>query len=76
MNTNFAAMHIRTIAIALSLFAFAGTASTASAEPAKMYNPVLWADVPDPDVIRVGDDYYMVSTTMHLTRATSSIGKS
>ena len=66
MNTNFAAMHIRTIAIALSLFAFAGTASTASAEPAKMYNPVLWADVPDPDVIRVGDDYYMVSTTMHL----------
>lgn len=30
------------------------------------HNPVLWADVPDPDVIRVGSDYYMVSTTMHL----------
>lgn len=29
-------------------------------------NPVLWADVPDPDVIRVGDDFYLVSTTMHL----------
>lgn len=29
-------------------------------------NPILWADVPDPDVIRVGDDFYMVSTTMHL----------
>lgn len=29
-------------------------------------NPVIWADVPDPDVIRVGDTYYMVSTTMHL----------
>lgn len=29
-------------------------------------NPVLWADVPDPDVIRVGADFYMVSTTMHL----------
>ena len=29
-------------------------------------NPVIWADVPDPDVIRVGDDFYMVSTTMHL----------
>ena len=28
-------------------------------------NPVFWADVPDPDVIRVGDDFYMVSTTMH-----------
>lgn len=31
-----------------------------------MTNPVIWADVPDPDVIRVGDDYYMVTTTMHL----------
>ena len=29
-------------------------------------NPMLWADVPDPDVIRVGDFYYMTSTTMHL----------
>ncbi len=29
-------------------------------------NPVLWADVPDPDVIRVGNDFYLVSTTMHL----------
>lgn len=29
-------------------------------------NPMLWADVPDPDVIRVGSDYYLVSTTMHL----------
>ncbi len=29
-------------------------------------NPMLWADVPDPDVIRVGDTFYMVSTTMHL----------
>ena len=29
-------------------------------------NPVLWTDVPDPDVIRVGDDFYMVTTTMHL----------
>jgi beta-xylosidase len=28
-------------------------------------NPVLWADVPDPDIIRVGNNYYMTSTTMH-----------
>ena len=33
----------------------------------KIQNPMLWADVPDPDVIRVGDTFYMVSTTMHLT---------
>lgn len=30
-------------------------------------NPFLWADVPDPDVIRVGHTYYMTSTTMHFT---------
>ena len=28
-------------------------------------NPIIYADFPDPDVIRVGDTYYMVSTTMH-----------
>lgn len=30
-------------------------------------NPFIWADVPDEDVIRVGDTYYMVSTTMFYT---------
>lgn len=28
-------------------------------------NPILWGDWPDPDVIRVGGDFYMVSTSMH-----------
>jgi beta-xylosidase/predicted nucleic acid-binding Zn-ribbon protein len=28
-------------------------------------NPVLYTDVPDPDFVRVGDTYYMSSTTMH-----------
>lgn len=28
-------------------------------------NPVFMADVPDPSIIRVGDTYYMSSTTMH-----------
>lgn len=30
-------------------------------------NPVIYADVPDMDIIRVGDVYYMASTTMHLS---------
>lgn len=30
-------------------------------------NPLIWADVPDPAVIRVGDTYYMSSTTMHMS---------
>ncbi|MGF6930539.1 beta-xylosidase [Chitinophaga sp. W2I13] len=28
-------------------------------------NPIIWADFPDNDVIRVGDTYYMVTTTMY-----------
>ncbi|MEH7275790.1 glycoside hydrolase family 43 protein [Neobacillus vireti] len=28
-------------------------------------NPIMWADVPDVDVIRIGTIYYMVSTSMH-----------
>lgn len=32
----------------------------------KFKNPVVRADFPDPDVIRVNDTYYMVSTTMSL----------
>ena len=29
-------------------------------------NPIIWADVPDVAIIRVGDTYYMSSTTMHM----------
>lgn len=28
-------------------------------------NPIMWGDWPDPDVIRVGDNFYFVSTSMH-----------
>lgn len=28
-------------------------------------NPIVFADFPDPDVVRVGDTYYMATTTMH-----------
>lgn len=30
-------------------------------------NPLIYSDVPDVDVIRVGSDYYMVSTTAHMS---------
>ena len=32
---------------------------------AEGYNPLTGMDYPDPDVIRVEDTYYMISTTMH-----------
>ena len=30
-----------------------------------MINPIIRLDYPDPEVIRVEDTYYMISTTMH-----------
>lgn len=30
-------------------------------------NPLIFADVPDPAIIRVGDNFYMTSTTMYFT---------
>jgi len=29
-------------------------------------NPIIWADYPDLDIIRVNDTYYMCTTTMHV----------
>ncbi|MFP9098966.1 glycoside hydrolase 43 family protein [Flavobacterium sp. RHBU_24] len=36
-------------------------------ENAKAHNPVIYADVPDESIIRVGNTYYMSSTTMHMS---------
>jgi xylan 1,4-beta-xylosidase len=32
-------------------------------------NPLFYGEFEDPDVIRVGDDYYLAGTTMHPTPA-------
>ena len=42
-------------------------ATTAPGEHAVASLPLMYTDVPDVDYIRVGDDYYMVSTTMFLS---------
>lgn len=50
----------------LGLFlAVPASAALPTQEPA--HNPILHADVPDLSLIRVGDTYYMSSTTMHLS---------
>lgn len=40
--------------------------SVAQAQSIQVKNPLMWTDAPDPDIIRVGDYYYLVTTTMHL----------
>jgi beta-xylosidase len=61
-------MRIRFIGVAL-LFLLHGTGVMAQIPKSDngdgtYTNPLIPADFPDPDVIRVGDTYYMISTTM------------
>lgn len=49
--------------VLLILFVFTNTSKGQST----FYNPVIWSDVPDMDAVRVGNDYWMVSTTMHFS---------
>jgi beta-xylosidase len=37
-----------------------------SGQGTQAHNPIIFADVPDMSMIRVGDTYYMSSTTMHM----------
>jgi beta-xylosidase len=37
------------------------------AQDNKAHNPIIFADVPDMSMVRVGDTYYMSSTTMHMS---------
>ncbi|OUM59578.1 glycoside hydrolase family 43 protein, partial [Piromyces sp. E2] len=53
--------YIKVLKLFITLF-IVGIATAAT-----INNPVIWADVPDPDIIRVDDTYYMVSTTMYFT---------
>ena len=57
---------LKNILVACCLLTVVGSPLSAQTQQAPIQNPMLWADVPDPDVIRVGDTYYMVSTTMCL----------
>ncbi len=44
-----------------------GKKKVAEGEAETFTNPFIMSDVPDVDVIRVGSDYYMVSTTAHMS---------
>jgi len=55
-------MRLRTILAA----ALAALLAAGCARPTTLcVNPLTYTDIPDNDVIRVGEDYYMVSTTMY-----------
>jgi beta-xylosidase len=43
-----------------------GYSMNLSAQVKKAQNPIIFSDVPDMSMLRVGDTYYMSSTTMHM----------
>jgi beta-xylosidase len=49
------------LALLLSIF------TTLFSYAQKVTNPIIYADVPDISIIRVGSNYYMSSTTMHMS---------
>jgi beta-xylosidase len=51
---------------AVAIIVFSVFAINASAQEKRAQNPVIFADVPDLSMIRVGNNYYMSSTTMHM----------
>jgi beta-xylosidase len=49
-----------------TLFLILVLVTSAFSQNGKAKNPVIFADVPDLSIIRVGNTYYMSSTTMHM----------
>ena len=51
----------------LILIGFVTASGLLEAEVKQAHNPIVFADVPDMSIIRVGEVYYMSSTTMHMS---------
>ena len=57
----------RSLLLFAALCISATTVLAAATPPPQAENPILWADVPDMSMLRVGSNYYMSSTTMHMS---------
>ncbi len=63
MSRNFAYRAL----LATLLLPLAACATRQHSTPQSYTNPILYADYSDPDVIRVGRDYYMVASSFHFS---------
>lgn len=57
---------MKRISTACFIFAVILKVTTVSAQFKTARNPIIFADVPDISIVRVGGSYYMSSTTMHM----------
>src|SRR5947209_12610933 len=70
---------VSTFLIGVSFFTFAAAPDSSRTAAAQAWtadngngtysNPLFYEEFEDPDVIRVGEDYYLASTTMHMMPA-------
>jgi alpha-N-arabinofuranosidase len=60
MNTIFALLKLRNVVFAIILIAFEGSVF---AQSTTLVNPILSGFYPDPSILRVGTDYYLINST-------------
>jgi beta-xylosidase len=65
---------LRHFVFSLFLLNTAATCQVVMAQNTQAHNPVIYADVPDMSIIRVGNKYYMSSTTMHMSPGSTHHG--
>lgn len=58
---------MKNLIIAFTMMIGSGFGSITQAQVMQATNPIIFADVPDIAMIRVGNTYYMSSTTMHMS---------
>jgi beta-xylosidase len=58
---------MNTLYFSLALLFAASINITVYGQVKQAQNPIIFADVPDMSMVRVGDTYYMSSTTMHMS---------
>lgn len=58
---------VRNTLLGIAAFVALIVCNSAFAQEKQAHNPIIFADVPDMSIIRIGDNYYMSSTTMHMS---------
>jgi beta-xylosidase len=58
---------MKTLYFGLAVFCAISMNFNVSAQVNSARNPIIFADVPDMSIVRVGDTYFMSSTTMHMS---------
>lgn len=58
---------VKQMLVGFAAFISQGIYVTLDAQAKQAQNPIIFADVPDMSMVRVGDTYYMSSTTMHMS---------